>query len=112
MSPKVAVILVNWNGKADTLACLESLRQDSYVNKQAIVVDNGSTDDSVRVIRDSFPATTLLEAGANLGFTGGNNIGIEHALRSGADYIFLLNNDTTVDPSAIFALVQSAEMAP
>lgn len=110
MSPKVAIIIVNWNGKADTLECLFSLGEDTYQNKQIIVVDNGSTDDSVSVIRAAYPVVTVLETGANLGFTGGNNVGIDYALKQGADYVFLLNNDTTVEPDALIALVEAAEV--
>lgn len=107
--PYVAIIIVNWNGKADTLECLASLRQDCYPNKQIIVVDNGSADDSVPAIRAAHPEVTILETGANLGFTGGNNAGIEYALQQGADYLYLLNNDTTVEPDALQALVEAAE---
>lgn len=107
--PCLAVILVNWNGKMDTLECLASLRQDEYENKRIIVVDNGSTDDSVVVFRAQFPEITVLEAGTNSGFTGGNNLGIRHALAEDTKYVFLLNNDTTVEPTALTALVQAAQ---
>ena len=109
MLPIVAVIIVNWNGKTDTLECLASLRQDCYPNKQIIVVDNGSADDSISVLRATHPDVTVLETGANLGFTGGNNTGIEYALQQGVDYLYLLNNDTTVEPDALQALVEAAE---
>src|SRR5437763_10134894 len=102
--PKVAIILINWNGKQDTLECLDSLSRDIYPNKEIIVVDNGSTDDSVEVIRVLFPEVTLLEMESNLGFTGGNNVGIRYALDyldQETGYIFLLNNDTTVEPNAL-----------
>src|ERR1041385_7762298 len=107
--PSVAVILVNWNGKSDTLECLRSLEQDTYRLKRVIVVDNGSTDDSVEAIRRAHPLTNVIETGTNLGFTGGNNVGIRYALSSGSDYVFLLNNDTTVAPDAVQALVDAAE---
>ena len=110
MLPKVAIIIVNWNGKADTLECLASLSQDMYPNKQVIMVDNGSADGSVAVIRAAYPSVTVLETGANLGFTGGNNVGINHALEQGTDYVFLLNNDTTVESDALTALVKAAEV--
>lgn len=106
--PKVAVVLVNWNGKDDTLECLASLAKIEYSNKEIIVVDNGSRDDSVAVIHAAFPHVTLLETGKNLGFTGGNNVGIERALSHNADYIFLLNNDTTIEPQALQELIAVA----
>lgn len=108
-APRVAIILVNWNGRKDTLACLESLSADKYPNKEIVLVDNGSNDDSVSAIRNQYPDTTILENGANLGFTGGNNRGINFALEQGADYVLLLNNDTTVEPHALTELVAAAE---
>jgi hypothetical protein len=73
-----------------------------------IVVDNGSTNDSVVKIRAAHPGVLLLEAGENLGFAGGNNVGIRYALAHGAQYIWLLNNDTKPAPDALSALVAKA----
>jgi GT2 family glycosyltransferase len=73
-----------------------------------IVVDNGSTDDSVSRIRAAFPGILLLESRNNIGFAGGNNIGIRQALADGADYVWLLNNDTKPDPHALAELVAKA----
>lgn len=112
MKPRVAIIIVMWNGRQDTIECLASLREDTYPNKQFIVVDNGSGDDSVPKVREQFPEATVIENHANLGFTGGNNVGIREALAQGADYVYLLNNDTTVEPDALTALVAAAEAHP
>lgn len=109
---KVAIILLNWNGKKDTLECLSSLQKLSYKNIDIIVVDNGSTDDSVREIRLAFPKTCLIETGKNLGFAGGNNPGIEHALKNGADYLLLLNNDTIAHENLIEGFLATAPSAP
>lgn len=106
--PLVAIIIVNFNGKDDTIKCLESLRQDRYPNKLIIVIDNGSANDSVAVIRGAFPDVVLIEAGKNLGFGGGNNLGIRHAIAAGADYVYLINNDTTSEPDALAELVKAA----
>lgn len=106
---KIAIVLVNWNGKQDTLACLASLKnvtRHQRVNVSTIVVDNGSTDDSVAVIREKFPDVEVIITGKNLGFAGGNNVGIHRALEWGADYIWLLNNDTVVDKNALNALFE------
>lgn len=111
-SPSVAVIILIWNGREDTVECLESLRRDIYPEKQIIVVDNGSSDDSVTFIRAHFPEVKLIETGANLGFTGGNNVGIRHAIAHGANYIYVLNNDTTVEPDALGILIAAAEATP
>jgi len=110
--PTVAIVVVMWNGCQDTVECLESLRNDTYPNKQLIVVDNGSADDSVVQVREKFPEAELIENHTNLGFTGGNNIGIRKAIAQGADYLYLLNNDTTVEPDALTKLVAVAEANP
>jgi GT2 family glycosyltransferase len=83
-----------------------------YRNGQIVVVDNGSSDDSVGRIREAFPAIPILETGKNLGFAAGNNVGIRFALKSGAAYVFVLNNDTTVFPDTVSQLVQFAEKHP
>lgn len=105
--PRVAIILVNWNGETDTIACLTSISKllTSHFSLFTIVVDNGSTDDSVPAIRKKFPRVEVIEAGKNLGFTGGNNLGIKRALEAGADFVWLLNNDTVVDKHALAVLV-------
>lgn len=110
-SPHVVVIVLNWNGWADTVACVHSVLQCTYADFDIIVVDNGSTDDSVAQLRHAFPGLTILEIGENLGFAGGNNAGMCHALdHLAAEYIWLLNNDTVVAPDTL-ALVLSAIQA-
>jgi hypothetical protein len=94
--PKIAIIVLNWNGKQDTLACLESLTKLIYLNFEVIVVDNGSTDGSAAAIRKDFPKFLLIENDENYGFAEGNNIGIRKAMQHGAELFFLLNNDTIV----------------
>ena len=100
---KVSVVIVNWNGWKDTLVCLASLAKvkKKNVRLSAVVVDNGSTNDSVAILSREFPGVTILETGKNLGFTGGNNFGIRYALDHGADFVWLLNNDTFVDPNVL-----------
>lgn len=107
MKNKISVVILNWNGKKDTIACLESIAQANV-----IVVDNGSTDDSVKVIKEQFPWVTLIETGQNLGYAGGNNVGIEYALKNGADLVLLLNNDTIVDPKLLETLDSYAKSHP
>jgi GT2 family glycosyltransferase len=110
--PRVAIVIVIWNGRDDTIECLESWKADTYPNRQIIVVDNGSSDDSVAVIRERFPDVVVLQTGKNLGFTGGNNVGIRYAVENGADYVYLINNDTTVEPQHLEKLVETAEANP
>lgn len=105
---KISIILLNWNGKKDTLGCLKSLAEVD-TEHQVIVVDNGSTDDSVSSIRHSYPDVALLETGENLGYAEGNNAGIRFALEQGADYIFILNNDTTVSPTILSAFLKNPD---
>jgi GT2 family glycosyltransferase len=107
-NPRVACILLNWNGWPDTLECLAALQQCAYPNLTLIVVDNGSSNDSVERIRAAYPQILLLQSEKNLGFAGGNNLGIRHALAQGCEYVWLLNNDTKPAPQALSALVAKA----
>ena len=107
--PLVYIIILNWNGWRDTLECVASCRKLAYENARIVVIDNGSTDDSETILRQDLPDVELIQSGSNLGFAGGNNVGMRLALQRGAEYIWLLNNDTTVDPYALNTLVEAAE---
>lgn len=110
--PHVAVIVLTWNGQPHTMACLRSLATMGVTPTQVIVVDNGSTDGTPMAVRLQFPGVTVLENEENLGFAAANNRGIHHALARGADYIWLLNNDTVVAPDCLSALLAVAESDP
>lgn len=110
--PRVYIVLLNWNGWQDTLECIRSLRRMEYRNWHAVIVDNGSTNDSVKRLKEDCPALPILETGRNLGFAAGNNVGIRFALQNRADYVFVLNNDTTVSPDTISQFVTFAEIHP
>lgn len=105
--PKIVVVIVNWTRPDDTLACLESVYQASIEGLTCLVVDNGSTDDSIQRISLAYPQVEMLALPENRGFAGGYNAGIQRALEIGASQIFLLNNDTILDQRVIPALAQS-----
>lgn len=111
-SPSVAIIILNWNNWPDTLVCVESCRKLTWPDVRIIIVDNGSTDGSEERLRERCPDAELIQTGANLGFAGGNNIGIRHALERGAEYVWLLNNDAVADPEALTMLVKAMETDP
>jgi len=106
--PPVYVVTLNWNRREDTLTCLHSLQRLAYPNYRLLVVDNGSSDGSVEAIRREVPAAEVLVNERNLGFAAGANVGLRHALSLGAGFVFLVNNDTTVHPQALGALVRAA----
>ncbi len=110
--PRVVIIILNWNRRDDTIECVESVRKISYPNFEVIVVDNGSDDDSASVISRRFPDVRIIETGKNLGYAGGNNVGITAALANGAECILLLNNDTIVDSRILQAFVEASASTP
>ena len=107
--PSVAIIILNWNGWRDTLACVASCRKLTWPHSRIVVVDNASTDGSEAFLRKALGDVEIIQSGGNLGFAGGNNTGIRHALERGADYIWLLNNDAVADPQALTVLVEAME---
>lgn len=109
MLSKVAIIILNWNGKKDTIECLESLKHITYPNYEILLVDNGSTDGSVEYFRERYPDIEIIENEKNMGYAEGNNVGIRRVMKNGADYMLLLNNDTVVDPEFLGELVNVAE---
>ena len=92
--PLVSIITVNFNGSEDTLEMIESLSKITYPNIEIIVVDNYSENDNPRIIKEKYPSVVLYESNVNMGFAGGNNLGI---MRARGEYVLLLNNDTIVD---------------
>lgn len=151
--PRVAIIILNWNGWKDTIECLESVLTLTYPNYRIIVVDNGSTDNSVERIKewcerkiavrsdivkyfaDRKPikfveydlksdktqlgddleqenkgeSIIIIQNSDNIGFSAGNNVAIKYAMKNDFPYVWLLNNDTVVDESALTELINVAE---
>lgn len=155
MTPKVSIIILNWNGWRNIIECLESVRLLAYPNYRIVVIDNGSSDGSVDKIKawaagelygesrffpdspaaevvrwidydlsaakglpdleaeiedlPSHCSMVIIQTGANLGYAGGNNVGIRYAIQRGAEYIWLLNNDTIVDRDSLTEMIRLAE---
>jgi GT2 family glycosyltransferase len=109
---RLAVVVLTWNGRDDTLACLESLRASLGPGDAAIVADNGSSDGTEAAVRAAHPWAEFLQNGANLGYAGGNNAGLRRALDRGFAWVLLLNNDTIVPPGAVAALLDYAATRP
>ena len=107
---KVAVIILNWNGKDHILNCLNSFENATYPECHIIIVDNSSTDGSQDFIREHYPQHLLICNSENLGFPAGNNIAMQLAVQDDFEYIFLLNNDTTISPDCLSLLVETAEI--
>jgi GT2 family glycosyltransferase len=97
---------LNWNRCEDTLACLASLTKLDYPNLRLLLVDNGSRDGTPQAVAGRFPEVEVIVNEVNLGFAAGCNVGLRHALEQGADYVFLLNNDTLIDPAALSHLIK------
>jgi len=108
-APHVALVILNWNGKADVLNCLSTLPRLRYPNWSAAVVDNASGDGSVDAVHAAYPEQRVLVMEKNLGFCGGNNRGMRDAVARGADYVLLLNNDTEMHPDLVSELVRVAQ---
>jgi GT2 family glycosyltransferase len=111
-TPKVAIVILNWNGKDNTCECLESVQKLDYSNYQIIVADNGSEDDSVQFLKYKYADILIIENGANLGYADGNNGAIEYAIDRKFDRILLLNNDAIVDPQLLNSFVDASNANP
>ncbi len=110
--PLVTAVVLNWCDADATTECIESLQDSAYPRLSLLLVDNGSPDGSGQVLHDRHPEVPFLQTGANLGYSGGNNRGIERALDEGADYVFVVNNDTRLDRETIPTLVAAAQSGP
>lgn len=107
--PRVAVVVLNWNGGQDTVQCLRSLQAVTYPNVEIIVVDNGSAPADVAALRQWTSRVTLIENQANLGFSGGNNVAIRRALSDPrTEYVLVLNNDVLVEPDFLGHMIETA----
>jgi GT2 family glycosyltransferase len=112
VSPKLCTIVVNWNRASDTIECLRSLRQGGVESNHVIVIDNGSTDDSVARIASECPEAEMHQMHGNLGYAKGANAGSKLALERHPDFIFFLNNDAVIAEQSLSKLIEALQRNP
>lgn len=112
MLPRVAIVVLNYNGLDDTWECLKSIGRNEYRNLFTVVVDNASEIDPTGPLQNEFPWCRVVRATANSGWAGGNNLGIRAALEQDCEYVILLNNDTVVAGNLVDRLVAAARLFP
>lgn len=110
--PIITSIVLSYNSKQLSLQCLATLKNQDYAAHKIIVVDNASTDGSVTAIEENFPDIEIIASEKNLGYAAGNNLGIQTALKNDSEYLFLVNNDTTLPPNCISELVNTFQKRP
>jgi len=106
---KIYSIVITYNGEQWVDKCFKSLVNSNIVNHHMLAIDNGSTDNTLQLIRQNYPTVEIIETGQNLGFGKANNIGMRKAIGANADYVFLLNQDAWVQENTISQLVAFAE---
>lgn len=107
--PKVAVVVLTYKNEDEAADCVDSLLASSYGNLEIVLVDNDSPDDSQDRLRARFPNIVHVQSGRNGGYTAGNNCGIERALRDGAEYVMVLNDDTVMDRECVTQMLRALE---
>lgn len=112
MERSVFIIILTWNHLEDTTECLESVLKTDYPNYSIVVVDNASTDSSIEYIKENYSQVKIIQIPQNLGYAEGNNVGMRYALEQKADYIFILNNDTVIQPDTVKLLVEDLKRNP
>ncbi|KAA3619717.1 MAG: glycosyltransferase family 2 protein [Calditrichaeota bacterium] len=104
-APLVYCLVLNLNGNEVIDEALDSILKMDYANFRVLVVDNGSTDGSLERVKSGYSEIEVIELSENLGFGGGNNVGMQHALKNGAEWVFLLNNDIVVHENLLTELM-------
>ena len=109
-SPSVLIVVLNWNSCEETIAAIKSIAKMDYQNCRTVVIDNGSTDDSVEQLEKiASDRVKFIRLPENLGFTGGCNVGLDLAILKDDDYVWLLNGDAVTDVNTLSSLVRVAE---
>jgi GT2 family glycosyltransferase len=106
VQPKLAIVILNWNGSKYLRQFLPSVLASTYSNKEIIIADNGSTDNSIQVLSESFPQVTIIELGHNYGFATGYNLALKQV---SADYYALLNSDVEVNAGWLEPIIELME---
>ena len=109
LRPLVYVVTLTWDQREDTIKCLGSLSQITYPHYRLLLVDNASVDGTVEAVRVRFPDVEVIVNPRNLGFPGGFNVGLRYALAQGANYVFMINNDTFVELNILDKLMSCAD---
>ncbi len=105
---KIGIVIVNYNGEKVQNECIKSLREMSFSDFEIIVVDSGSSDNSIEMLKKTYPDVYLIECKENVGVAAGNNIGIKKSIELGTEYTLLINNDTEVDKELLNIMVDSS----
>jgi GT2 family glycosyltransferase len=109
MTAHIKILILNWNGKHLLKPCLDSIKKIDFPNYSVMVIDNGSADDSVKMVNENFPEVDILELKKNYGFAGGYNRCFTRLKDEYSGFILLLNNDTEVDPSILSSFIQAKD---
>jgi len=110
MTAHIKILILNWNGKHLLNPCLDSVSAIDYPNYSVMVIDNGSTDNSVKMVKEKFSEVELLELENNNGFAGGYNRCFTQLKNDYSGFVLLLNNDTEVDPNILNSFIHAKEM--
>jgi len=106
------LVILAWNQLTETLQCLESIQSLNHPPEHILLVDNGSTDETVSTVLQGYPGVTIIRSEENLGVSGGYNLGMDYALKQGADYVLIMNNDVVMAPDFLDQLLEVARLRP
>lgn len=111
-SPRVTTVVLNYRTVDDVLRCVASVRRSFYREQSLLVVDNGATEETSARLAEALPTTRVISTPENLGYAGGNNLGIRYALDRGTDLVWLLNPDTEVEATTLERMVETMTEYP
>ena len=109
MTAHIKILILNWNGKHLLKPCLESVNKIDCSNYSVMVIDNGSTDNSVEMVKEKYPQVDIIELKNNYGFAGGYNRCFTQLRDEYSEFVLLLNNDTEVNPNILSSFIQAKD---